>query len=568
MTGPMIPRERCDFSAIVDRPPLKLPNGARIVFWTIVNYEVWDIARPMARQVLPAPTGVPLLPDVPNWSWHEYGMRVGAWRFYDLFARLGIRPTLAANARICEDYPRVAEQAKRDGWEFMGHAYDQMPIHKHDDQAAMIDRSMDILERFTGKRPVGWLGPGLTQTLETPEHLVAAGVKYIGDWVYDDEPTTIRTANGPLVTLPYSVELNDIPMMIVQHHESDYLLAARDRSVRPALRRGQGPRQDHGARDPSLHQRPAAPDQIPRGDLRLREPLRGRAALERRADSRLVFVGRGRRQGRRGGRMMLPTLQQEIDRQLPINDEVFLDHVGYFVADLEAAGRRLERLGFAVSPINLQQNADATGVLRPSGTSNRLAVLRRGFIEILAATHEAPLADQLRKAVARYEGLHLIALSHADIPRERERLMSAGFKMQEVVRLRRHKQTPDGVREVAWSVLRPEPGVMPEGRVQFAYCHTPDLTWTPDAPAPENGADTLTDILLCVKDRQRGRGALCALCRRGRKTERDERSVIALDRGRIVVVEPKGAAAMLPSFAATGHCRSWPGRRCAARTSR
>jgi allantoinase len=224
MTGPMIPRERCDYSAIVDRPPLRLPNDARLVFWTIVNYEVWDIAKPMARQVLPAPTGQPMLPDVPNWSWHEYGMRVGAWRFFDLYARLGIRPTLATNARVCEDYPRVAEEARRAGWEFMGHSYEQGPIHKEPDQAGMIGRSMDILERFTGKRPVGWLGPGLTQTYETPELLVAAGVKYIGDWVYDDEPTTIRTANGPLVTLPYSVELNDIPMMIVQHHESEYLL--------------------------------------------------------------------------------------------------------------------------------------------------------------------------------------------------------------------------------------------------------------------------------------------------------------------------------------------------------
>src|SRR2546430_14957308 len=101
----------------------------------------------------------------------------------------------------------------------MGHGYDQLPIHKVDDQAAMIRESMDILERFTGKRPLGWLGPGLTQTLETPELLVSAGVKYIGDWVYDDEPTIIRTANGPLVTLPYTVEINDIGMMIVQHHE-------------------------------------------------------------------------------------------------------------------------------------------------------------------------------------------------------------------------------------------------------------------------------------------------------------------------------------------------------------
>src|SRR5262249_49171963 len=131
----MLPRERCDFSAIVDRPPLKLPGDARLVFWTIVNYEVWDIGRPMPRQVLPAPTGAPLLPDVPHWSWHEYGMRVGAWRFFELYERLGIRPTLAINARTCEDYARVAEEAKRLRWEFMGHAYDQMPIHKVEDQA-------------------------------------------------------------------------------------------------------------------------------------------------------------------------------------------------------------------------------------------------------------------------------------------------------------------------------------------------------------------------------------------------------------------------------------------------
>jgi peptidoglycan/xylan/chitin deacetylase (PgdA/CDA1 family) len=176
----------------------------------------------MPRQVLPAPTGVPLLPDVLHWSWHEYGMRVGAWRFFELYERLGIRPTVAINARTCEDYVRVAEEARRLGWEFMGHSYDQIPIHKVEDQAGMIGRSMDIIERFTGSRPVGWLGPGLTQTLETPELLVDAGVKYIGDWVYDDEPTVIRTAKGPLVTLPYTVEINDITMMIVQHHESEH----------------------------------------------------------------------------------------------------------------------------------------------------------------------------------------------------------------------------------------------------------------------------------------------------------------------------------------------------------
>ncbi len=218
----MIPRERTPFSAIVDRPPLRLPGGARIAVWTIVNLEVWDIARPMARQVIPAPTGQVLLPDVPNWSWHEYGMRVGVWRFFDLFRRLNIRPTLSINARVCEEYERVAREARDAGWEFMGHAYEQMPIHKIEDQKAMIEKSLATIEHFTGKRPVGWLGPGLTQTEETPDLLAAAGIRSIGDWVYDDEPTEIQTANGPLVTLPYTVELNDIPMMLVQHHESEY----------------------------------------------------------------------------------------------------------------------------------------------------------------------------------------------------------------------------------------------------------------------------------------------------------------------------------------------------------
>ena len=218
----MQPRDRAPYSAIVDRPPLRLPEGARLVVWTIVNLEVWDIGRPMARQVLPAPTGQVLLPDVPNWAWHEYGMRVGFWRFHALYERLGIRPTCCINARVCDDYERVAAAARDAGWEFMAHAWEQMPIHKVDDQRGMIHRTMDRLQDFTGARPQGWLGPGLTQTDETPELLAEAGVRYIGDFVWDDEPCRIQTAKGPLVTLPYTVELNDIPMMLVQHHESAY----------------------------------------------------------------------------------------------------------------------------------------------------------------------------------------------------------------------------------------------------------------------------------------------------------------------------------------------------------
>jgi peptidoglycan/xylan/chitin deacetylase (PgdA/CDA1 family) len=220
----MKPHERVPYSAIVDRPPLKLPNGLRLVVWPVVNLEVWEIERAMARQVLPAPTGVAVLPDLPNWAWHEYGMRVGVWRFFEAFDRRRIPATLSINANVVDTYGRVAAAARERDWEFMGHSLVQMPIHQIEDQRAMIRQSLDKLARFTGKQPVGWLGPGLTETFETPDLLTEAGVKYVGDWVYDDEPSEIRTAHGPLVTLPYTVELNDIPMMMVQHHTSDVFL--------------------------------------------------------------------------------------------------------------------------------------------------------------------------------------------------------------------------------------------------------------------------------------------------------------------------------------------------------
>jgi peptidoglycan/xylan/chitin deacetylase (PgdA/CDA1 family) len=219
-----LPSDRIDFSAIVDRPPLRLPGGARLVVWPIVNLEVWEITRPMPRQILAPPTGVPLQPDYPHWSWHEYGMRVGFWRIREALERFGVTPTLSINAAVCERYPRVAGAARDLGWEFMGHSYVQMPIHQIEDQRGLIRQSLDTIQRFTGKRPRGWLGPGLTQTHETVDLLAEAGVQYIGDWVLDDQPCELRTAHGPLYTLPYTLELNDIPVMILQQHPSDMLL--------------------------------------------------------------------------------------------------------------------------------------------------------------------------------------------------------------------------------------------------------------------------------------------------------------------------------------------------------
>ena len=216
----MIPAQRLPYSAIVDRPPLRLPDGARMVVWPIVNVEVWDIDRPMPRQVLPPPTNVTQLPDLPHWAWHEYGNRVGFWRLKDALDALGITPTLSVNARVCIDYERIARAARDSGWEFMGHSYDQRPMHLEPDQRATIQKAVGIIREYTGRQPVGWLGPGLTETLYTPDFLAEAGIRYIADWVVDDEPCEIHTAHGKVLSMPYTVELNDISMMMVQHHRA------------------------------------------------------------------------------------------------------------------------------------------------------------------------------------------------------------------------------------------------------------------------------------------------------------------------------------------------------------
>ena len=217
-------RDRIPYSAIVDRPPLVLPGNARIAVWTIVNVETWDIGRAMPRTVLPPPMGSPLIPDLPNWAWHEYGMRVGFWRLHQLLKRLGVTPTLALNGSVCEIYPRVAEAALEESWEFMGHGYMQGPMHRVDDQDAAIRRTVETIRDFAGRAPRGWESPGLTENDETIDLLAAAGIEYVADWVLDDQPCMIETRTGPVVSIPYTVETNDIAVFALQQHASGEFL--------------------------------------------------------------------------------------------------------------------------------------------------------------------------------------------------------------------------------------------------------------------------------------------------------------------------------------------------------
>jgi len=220
-----LPKERVPYSAIVDRPPLRLPGGARVAVWTIVNVEDWSIERPMPRTVLPPPqsgnAGQPLLPDLPNWAWHEYGMRVGYWRFHEVLAKHKVKATLALNGSVSRSCPRVAKGALEAGWEFMGHGHVQRPMHHLEDQRAALRQTIDEIKTFTGKPPRGWESPGLTETYDTIDWLAEAGIEYVADWVLDDQPVSINTASGPIVSVPYTVEMNDIAMMLIAHHSSE-----------------------------------------------------------------------------------------------------------------------------------------------------------------------------------------------------------------------------------------------------------------------------------------------------------------------------------------------------------
>lgn len=217
-------RSRLPYQSMVRRPRLSLPGGARVVVWPLVNVEVWDPAGPMPRAVLPPPMERPLLPDVPNWAWHEYGMRVGFWRILEALKSRGMPATLAVNGHAIEVYEEACAAAREAGWEFLGHGWTQRPMHSVEDQPEAIRKTIEAIRGFTGRAPLGWESPGLTETEETLDHLAAAGIRYVADWVLDDQPVRLSTAQGSMTSIPYTVELNDVVISAVQRHASDEIL--------------------------------------------------------------------------------------------------------------------------------------------------------------------------------------------------------------------------------------------------------------------------------------------------------------------------------------------------------
>ncbi len=211
---------RADYSPIIDRKPLKLPGNARVAVWPIVNVEDWDFNAPVARAMLPYPQGVTIIPDVANYGWFDYGMRVGFWRIKDVLDRAGIRATVSLNAAICESYPRLVDESLKSGWEMLAHGYVQRPLSKEKDEREVIRRTINIIKEYTGTAPRGWMSPGLGETWETPDILAEEGIEYLCDWCNDDQPYRMKVKSGMLTSIPYTLELNDIPIYLIKNQPS------------------------------------------------------------------------------------------------------------------------------------------------------------------------------------------------------------------------------------------------------------------------------------------------------------------------------------------------------------
>ncbi len=215
------PEQRFEYSAMPERPRWKLPGGAKIAVYTVVNVEEWDIEKPIAREYVTSPAGVVTVPNIPNWAWHEYGMRVGIWRLMDALGSRDLKASAAINARVCEGAGEPVARAMHEaGWRFIGHGYNQAALHTVEDQQENIRKSFEVLSEYTGIAPQGWLGPGLHGTLDTIDYLAEAGFKFVTDWPMDEHPVEISTSGGPMVALPYTMELSDLPMMVVHQHQS------------------------------------------------------------------------------------------------------------------------------------------------------------------------------------------------------------------------------------------------------------------------------------------------------------------------------------------------------------
>jgi hypothetical protein len=239
----------------------------------------------------------------------------------------------------------------------------------------------------------------------------------------------------------------------------------------------------------------------------------------------------------------------EVDRRLPLGDEIFFDHIAHFVADRDAASRALARAGFAPTPVSIQVNPDPTGgPPQPTGTGNVTVMLDRGYLEILFKTADTPLGREFDAQIGRYRGVRLAAFAVADAGATHTRLAQSGFRMQPLVAMQRPVGTASGEDIAAFAIARLAPGEMPEGRIQALTHRTEHTVWQPRWLTQPNGASGLLDIVIAEADPEAAAGRFRRFLGREARVNRHG-PAFHLDRGRVQLVATASLARFFPRLA-------------------
>lgn len=214
--------DRYDYSPINKRPDYMWPGGKRLAVYFCNNIEYFAFGAGLGSDS--AVAGAPQTQR--NYAWRDYGNRVGIWRMFDLFDELACPLAHNLNAMILEHHPEIGERMLQRGDEFVAHGRTNSERQGDlwpDEEARLIAETTETIAKFTGKKPIGWMGPWLSQSRVTLDLLQEAGYVYQCDWPLDDQPIWMRTRKGRILNMPYPIETNDSPTIVNRHHTAEEL---------------------------------------------------------------------------------------------------------------------------------------------------------------------------------------------------------------------------------------------------------------------------------------------------------------------------------------------------------
>ncbi len=207
--------QRFDYQPITGRRDYDWPGGARLAVYLGFNLEHFAFGEGLGARLGPASPE----PDVLNWSWREYGNRVGAWRCLQLFDQLALPAATLINTSLYDHCPELIEACVARGDELVGHGHTNSMRQSElgrEEEARLIRACRERISEKSGRAPTGWLSPWISESAATPDLLAQAGYRYTLNWCHDDQPLPMQTEAGPLWAVPYPQELNDIPMIIAR----------------------------------------------------------------------------------------------------------------------------------------------------------------------------------------------------------------------------------------------------------------------------------------------------------------------------------------------------------------